>query len=164
MKEKKIAGLIEKFFNGETSLSEERRLYAYFNRGDIPVDLQCYRPIFSGFASLPDPQPMRKKLHFIRWSAGIAASLVLLCGSFWAWNAYEDHMLQARYGGSYMIVNGKRIDNLKKIQSSIESSLADAHDIEQLASDQPSVLLIEQELMDNISDPEELERIKELLN
>jgi len=164
MNEKEIAGLIEKFFEGETSLSEERRLYAYFNRGNIPADLQRYRPVFSGFASLPDPYPMRKKLHFIRWSAGIAASLLLICGSFWAWNAYENRMLQSRYGGSYMIVNGKRIDNLTEIQSSIESALADAHDIERLASDQPSAGMIEQELMDNISDPEELKRIKKLLN
>lgn len=41
--------LIEKYFNGETSLEEEARLRAYFNSDEVDESLRPYQPLFSFF-------------------------------------------------------------------------------------------------------------------
>lgn len=163
MKEKEITRLLEKFFDGTTTLSEERRLYSYFAGGDVAEGLEQYRPLLAGLSALAEPRRKPARRNFVRLAIGTAASLLLLAGGYTAWNAYENHMLEMNYDGSYMIVNGRRIDNLSEIKSHIKSTLSQARDIEQMAAAQPSVSDIEQELILNISDPEELARIKELL-
>lgn len=175
MKVQDITRLIEKFFNGETSLTEERQLYDYFNSGMVDADLKKYCQIFSDFSILPEPEQKKsepdnrlphRKIHrnFIRWISGIAASVLLFAGGWTAWNAYQNKLLYDSYGGSYMIVNGKRIDNLQSIKPYIENTLTDSRQIEKIAANQPSASDIEQELIDNISDPKERARIKNLLN
>lgn len=164
MKEKDIKLLIEKFFAGETSLSEERKLYIYFKRGNVSDSLKQYSPMFADLFLLQEPAEKSPRRNFIRWIAGVAASVVLLSGGYMAWTSFETQELYASYGGSYMIVNGKRIDNLREIKPYIENTLSDARYIERTAAAQPSVSDIERDLMDNISDPEELERVKQLLN
>ena len=38
--------LLDKYFDGETSLQEESRLREYFRRADVPEALQPYQPLF----------------------------------------------------------------------------------------------------------------------
>ena len=47
--ENSINKLIEKYFNGETSLSEEASLRKYFNSGNVANDLKQYEPLFQYF-------------------------------------------------------------------------------------------------------------------
>lgn len=164
MKDKDLRALIDKFFGGGTTLAEERRLYAYFSRGNVAEDLVKYRELFASFASLPEKQDVRPLRGLRRLIAGVAASVVLVVAGYAAWNFYEYRQLDARYAGSYVIVDGKRIDNLREIRPMIESALADARNIERTAAEQPQAADIEQELLERISDPEEYARIKELLN
>lgn len=165
MKVNDIHRLIDRFFDGTTTLSEEQQLYDYFTSGDVADDLKQYRRLFVGFAMLPETKhKSERRRNIVRRIVGVAASLLLLLGSYTAWNAYENHVLYMSYGGSYMIVDGKRSDNLRKIKSHIENTLSDARDIEHIAAAQPSAADIEQELMDNITDADELARIKKLLN
>ena len=49
---KEIERLIGKFFDGETTLREEQRLYEFFARRSVPARLQGYREVFAGFASM----------------------------------------------------------------------------------------------------------------
>jgi hypothetical protein len=47
--ENSINQLIEKYFNGETSLTEETSLKKYFNSGAVSEDLKQYEPLFQYF-------------------------------------------------------------------------------------------------------------------
>jgi len=183
-----ILTLIDRFFEGETSLEEERWLYNYFAQAtDLPEALASYREVFTAFGDLADTESVTTSTveprkaenlptielpisttppkHRRLWQtlSGIAASLVLVLGSLWAYRAYESQMLQNLYGGSYMIVDGQRIDNLREIRHQIEQTLSLADAIEAI----PSAILIEQaedDLLNHIQDASERERIRQLLN
>lgn len=166
MKERQIRELIEKFFDGDTTLAEEKKLYAFFSRGNVPESLARYRRMFADLAMLPEPAPAKtERGRLIRiWAAGIAASLLLFLGGYAAMRQYEYRQLDMRYGGSYMIVNGNRIDNLRDIKPYIEQTLQEGEEIKREAAAQPSADEIEAELLTHIGDPEERARIEELLD
>ncbi|MBQ8046952.1 MAG: hypothetical protein IJ196_03400 [Prevotella sp.] len=44
--------LTERFMGGETTVDEEQWLYEAYASGDIPADLQAYKPLMEGFASM----------------------------------------------------------------------------------------------------------------
>lgn len=44
----KIESLLEAYFEGNTSLSEEAQLRAYFKQGPVAAHLQQYEPLFKG--------------------------------------------------------------------------------------------------------------------
>jgi hypothetical protein len=99
---KKIEELLEKFYNGETSLEEERKLQWYFQTHDVPMHLRPDAELFRSnykrsidedapeltekLAKLLDEQD--KKLRFLipvrslRWISAIAASVIILL-SLW---------------------------------------------------------------------------------
>lgn len=52
MREQEIQWLVVRFFDGETTLEEERRLYAFFQRDDVPAELQEYQGMFRAYASI----------------------------------------------------------------------------------------------------------------
>lgn len=164
MKQSYIKTLITKFFDGETSLAEEQCLYAYFSGQNVDASLQHYRQLFIDLQQLLEQQNRVGGRHLRRWVAGIAASVLLLAGGYTAWWHYENHQLDMHYGGSYMIVDGHRIDNLSELRPHIERTLAEARHIEQTVETLPSVEEIEKEVMNHVSDPEERARIRQLLN
>jgi hypothetical protein len=95
MDSEQIKILIEKYFEGETSLEEEAQLSTYFNSDRVGDELKTYQPLFAFFKIekqivLPEkvqkakvvPYDFRKVLKISR----IAAMLVLAAGSFWWFN------------------------------------------------------------------------------
>ena len=84
MNEQKIHELLQRYFNGASTLDEERELQRYFAGEDISGSLKVYRPMFTFFAeerSIQVPQPksvirnLRLNLSII---TGIAASIAIL--------------------------------------------------------------------------------------
>lgn len=47
---KYIQQLVERYYNAETSLNEERILRAFFSQNDIPAELRPHRPVFAHMA------------------------------------------------------------------------------------------------------------------
>ena len=45
--DKEIDQLIEKYFNGETSLEEEKQLHVFFQREDLPEEMKTYKDQFT---------------------------------------------------------------------------------------------------------------------
>lgn len=183
-----IKTLIERFFEGDTSLEEERWLYDYFKQTkDLPEELERYRETFLDFDAIiqtevPSPQVETKSQTIImpqvehsvsttppkyyrlwRRMAGIAAMVTIVIGVGWGYRTYESRMLEQLYGGSYMIVNGERIDDLRKILPQIENALSLADAVE-IPSSTDLIEQAEQDLLNNIQDAQERERINELLN
>ena len=183
-----ILTLIERFFEGDTSLEEEQWLYDYFKQTkDLPQELEAYREMFLDFdaitlgdassVEMTEAEPTNslpkveqtialnppKYRSLWKQVVGIAAMIAIIVGSVWSYQTYQDIQLQNIYGGSYVIVDGKRIDNLREILPEIKStlSLADAYE-----APSPTDLInqAEQDLLNHIQDAQERERIQALLN
>ena len=162
--------LMNRFLEAETTLEEERRLYAYFSQAEVDPSLEPYRVMMQDYAALLPVnqvhQPTAKRVTlqpWFKWVSGIAAVLVLAFIGTWSYRAYETSKLEDIYGGSYMIVNGERVDNLRKIQAQIESTLKSAQEIERLAAaSQPTD--VEQSVLSEIDDPALREEINRILN
>ena len=69
--------MMERFFDGATSLAEEQELYRLFREGEVPEDLMQYKELFAGFESILLPH---KKTFRRSWrpAVGIAATIALL--------------------------------------------------------------------------------------
>lgn len=87
MESKQVEILLEKYFEGKTTLQEERELKYYFSSGEVMPIFEPYKKIFCGFAE-------QKKVKFIKNQSfkpknrskkwiGLAASFTLLLGVAW---------------------------------------------------------------------------------
>jgi len=90
----KIENILEKYFQGETSIAEEKELKEYFSSSNVAQHLEQYRPMFGYFSqvreqkSTQEPEsfartgeaiPLQTKKRNVAWLS-IAASAVLLLG------------------------------------------------------------------------------------
>ena len=108
MNTSEIESLIEKFYDGNTTIQEEKNLRDFFETKDVPIHLKLHQPLFAGIGcerlvEISNPlfeQKITEKLtdhhaeeaSFRRVSlrsrlvflTGIAASLLLVAGLFFA--------------------------------------------------------------------------------
>ena len=80
----RIETLLEKYFQGETSVLEEKELKNYFSSLDVAQHLEQYKPLFGYFSEAKDQEfkqtiPLQAKKRNVRWLS-IAASVVVLLG------------------------------------------------------------------------------------
>lgn len=100
-----IKELLDKYFDGETSLEEENRLRTYFTQEDIAETLRPYQPLFQFFTAereitlgkdfdrqllekidaKPRPKPMIRRLN--TWVVRVAALVALAVG---LWMIYPE--------------------------------------------------------------------------
>jgi len=98
---KMIKALLDKYFEGETSLQEETQLQQYFRGKDIHPSLQSYQPMFQLFDEERErkldaafdtrllqqlqqmEQPRARVIHMRVWLARVAAVLILAAGVWW---------------------------------------------------------------------------------
>ena len=107
------------------------------------------------FGSMGARTPRRAMTASIarRVLAGAAAVLALAVGAAVYSDYREEQSLARLYGGSYIIENGRRTDDLRAIHDDIERTLADSRRIEKRAG-QNVIDRAEQDVLDNISDPD----------
>ena len=80
-----IENLINKYFEGETSIAEENDLKVYFSSSDVAQHLKQYQPIFGYFSQAKEQQFTQeislknKKQNSVMWLS-IAASVVIMLG------------------------------------------------------------------------------------
>ncbi len=84
MNEQKIQELLQRYFDGETTLAEERELQRFFAGEDIPESLKVYQPMFAFFVEEkavepPISKPGRRTIR-LNWTivTGVAASIAIL--------------------------------------------------------------------------------------
>jgi hypothetical protein len=113
--------MIEKYFEGLTSLEEEQLLCDYFKNEDIPEALKMYQPMFQFFSeekaavgkkmiSLHTKESKRKNIF--RYSIAVAASLLLL---FALKPVFNTHKTLPETSQAY--IDGKKYTNIELIQS-----------------------------------------------
>ena len=84
MESVKIEDLLEKYFQGETSIAEENELRTYFSSSNVAQHLEQYKPIFGYFSLAAAHQftpeiPLQSKKRNVAWIS-IAASVVAVLG------------------------------------------------------------------------------------
>jgi hypothetical protein len=103
MKEELLKELLEKYYNGETSLEEEQSLRDFFSNANVPGGYEAEKEIFSYYPELalntePDDdlegrirvaidragEPVKTRTRFLRpyTLTGIAAGLLILIASY----------------------------------------------------------------------------------
>lgn len=99
----RIRTLTDRFLEGETTLEEERELYAFYRSEEVPDDLLSLRPLFVGLEEIQLETPSitsKKKMGDWRKWVMIAASvlvLFLLGGSF-LWQQQQNECVAYVYG------------------------------------------------------------------
>lgn len=85
MESANITQLLELYFEGETTLAQEKILRTYFAGDAVASEHECYRPLFKGLQVAKNETmvksitfPKKEKSTKNRWWLGIAASLVLV--------------------------------------------------------------------------------------
>ena len=81
-----IEKLVEKYFEAETSVQEERKLHAYFSQQNVAPHLEEYKPMFQHFSNLREEQftrnvPLQPRKNYLKWIS-VAAVFVLTTGLF----------------------------------------------------------------------------------
>jgi len=88
----KIEELLEKYFEGETSIAEENKLKDYFSSSDVAQHLEQYKPMFGYFSEAKQqsfeqqiaPLPRRDTNRRSAWLSVAASVVVLLsAGTFY---------------------------------------------------------------------------------
>jgi len=121
----KIEDLLNKYFEGETSREEERELRRLFTTGNVPEELEIYRPMFAFIDEevKQHRQTNRKKSlvnkHILHFISGVAACLVILLGG----NAIHKHLRQQPE--NYVIIDGKRYTDVNLIREQAKMAFND---------------------------------------
>ncbi|WP_343695345.1 hypothetical protein [Flavobacterium sp.] len=90
----KIENILEKYFQGETTIAEENQLKEYFSSSNVAQHLEQYKPVFGYFSQVKQQKstqelenltltgetiPLKTKKRNLVWLS-IAASVVVLLG------------------------------------------------------------------------------------
>ncbi len=86
MESNKVEQLLEAYFEGATTLAQEKQLRTYFTSDLVAPHLESYRDLFTAFAiasqdtyDIPIHLPKQKK-PMLRWISGVAAVVILAIG------------------------------------------------------------------------------------
>ncbi|KIA99167.1 hypothetical protein OA93_05910 [Flavobacterium sp. KMS] len=84
MESDKIEIILEKYFQGESTIAEENELKNYFSSPNVAQHLEQYKPLFGYFSQVKEQRltqeiPLQTKKRNVAWLS-IAASAVLLLG------------------------------------------------------------------------------------
>ncbi|MDR2814057.1 MAG: hypothetical protein LBB79_05320 [Prevotellaceae bacterium] len=79
MDEQKIKALLERYFDGATSLPEEQELRRFFAKGNVPATLKPYSALFAFYAheravTCPAPTGSGNALRLRRWTLAATAA------------------------------------------------------------------------------------------
>lgn len=119
----RIEKLIDKYFEGETSIAEENELKTYFSSFDVAQHLQQYKPVFGYFSQAKAEEfkaeiPLNTKKRNVAVWLSIAASFVIMLGvgTFMYLNTIEEIPSTATAYGTY--------DDPEKALAETEKALA----------------------------------------
>ena len=117
--------LIEKYYDGFTTVEEEKLLQDFLTQANLPAKYKPEQAIF-GYFETKKQKPVYKIRPYIRWVGAAAAMLVLAVGiQTFTW----------KNSASYAYVDGVKITNKNEIKTQALASLsnvsADNNEVEQ---------------------------------
>lgn len=119
-----IRQLLEKYFEGQTSLDEECLLRKYFMQDDIPESLQIYKPMFAFFNEERGEEELPKKNRssvrmWLRIAGMSAAASIVLFFSV----RFFSHKDVDIHSESIVYIDGKKYTDIKTIRSQTLNTL-----------------------------------------
>lgn len=123
--ELKIRTLVERFFDGETTLGEEHELYNYFSQepAALPEDLRPLREMFLGFdavqsVAVVQQQTGQRERRWITWVAAAVAALLI-------GGAATLSILKAQADDEYVAyIYGERVTDREVVLSEMHKTMA----------------------------------------
>lgn len=123
--ELKIRTLVERFFDGETTLGEEHELYNYFSQepAALPEDLRPLREMFLGFdavqsVAVVQQQTGQRERRWITWAAAAVATLLI-------GGAATLSILKAQADEEYVAyIYGERVTDREVVLSEMHKTMA----------------------------------------
>jgi len=156
---------LARFMEGETSNAEEASLYAYFHSHKIAVEadpeLASYRDMLAYLETGMTDAPRPKFRHIRLWKhvATAAAACIVIVAGFYGWRRQQAwQQFAATYEGSYMIIDGKKISDLRELRPALLATLHESERVEQetmesLRQQQEAEHLLLEELLKSTEDP-----------
>ena len=108
MKTKEVKDLLQRYFNGETTLEEEQILETYFQSGNVADEVKQYTEFFGGISELAEVpgeatieedvmdhilenEHKEKSKYRYMWRVvtGVAASVIIILGGFLLWEQQQ---------------------------------------------------------------------------
>jgi hypothetical protein len=120
IKKRNIDLLIEKYFDGSTSLEEERLMVKYFQKRNVPKHLEIYRPIFMFFLSEAKRKHHIKHLFMSMRNKSIAVAAACLIMFFGVKMFLNTHTV---FETSIAYIDGKKYTDKNVISSEVIKSL-----------------------------------------
>ncbi len=156
---------LARFMDGETSNAEEAALYAYFRSHKIEVEadpeLASYRDMLAyletGMAD--DALPKLRHTRLWKYVATVAAACIVVVAGLYGWRRQQAwQRFAATYEGSYMIIDGKTISDLRELRPALLAALRESEQVEQetlesLRRQQEAEHLLLEELLKNTEEP-----------
>lgn len=116
---------MSRFLAGETTCTEEKKLYEYFSKEKLPAEAEPYREMMMWYAGgMQQPLPTqtgksKPRVGVFQWRyyMSIAATVVVLftLGFVFMKHQVELNEELAIYEGSYVVRDGKKYTDLKEI-------------------------------------------------
>ncbi|MDR1683507.1 MAG: hypothetical protein LBS25_09035 [Candidatus Symbiothrix sp.] len=119
--------LIEKYFEGSTSLDDEQRLRDYFQNDAVAEEWKIYQPMFQYFSSerklIIPPRRNVFVNNRLRWIS-IAASLLLLLGGYFVYASQHSPDISQIYidGEKYTDVRMIGTETVRTLESLAETN------------------------------------------
>ncbi len=150
-----IDGLLNKYFDGETTLEEERMLRTYFNQDNLPEHLKEFAPMFDYIEDervalevlkeISDASPAltvtKKRKAILSKSLYISAvAAACIIAVFFLFSPGKSN---SNGSESYAWINGKRITDKEEIKMFAEKSLENVSSHENIFLEQMSAIFEE---------------------
>ena len=124
-----INKILEKYFEGETSLQEEEILHEYFRDGNISEEHKQYAPLFGYFRQERDKiakiPAKKRKLPVYIWSGIAACIMIVLLVRFTTSTGHDD------LSKSLVYIDGKKISDIETINSQALKSIENISDMDE---------------------------------
>jgi len=107
--------LIEKYYDGCTTVEEEKRLHGFLSQVNLPAKYESEQTIFAYFNERKNIKSFQ--IHgYLRWTAVVA---ILFIGAF-SFQVFTSNNKQ-----NYAYINGEKISDIKVIKTHALASLSD---------------------------------------
>lgn len=150
-----IDSLLNKYFEGETSVEEERTMRTYFNQGNLPEHLKELAPMFTyidderaaleALKEISEISPAltvtKKRKSIFSWSFYISTGAAACITAVFI--LFSPGKSNSNGSESYAWINGKRITDKKEIKMFAEKSLESVSSHENIFMEQMSAIFEE---------------------
>lgn len=112
---KEAEALLEKYYEGLTTVAEEKRLHDFLSQKDLPVRFDADRALLKYFAE-QKIQHKTRIIPFLRWASVAAAFLIVF---------FTTETLLNHSKSNYVYIDGKRFTNVSIIKDKALASIKD---------------------------------------